>query len=210
MDFFLDGHTPPYSLWKPPSFYFPHEDAPPPYSEVVGNSFRLSEASNSLPALGSLMVQLGPPPGESSDNSGGALAVIGAIGGSFRRPCVPPRVPRNVTPEGAKGGEVALRSDEVYEDADATSDDLPPPYYPPTHPLNDLNRGSEVRAMGEAMPSCSEGACADADQLMQECACRAGESSCSLCAPPEQASTRNSVHQQPSGSPVRYVAVFGH
>ncbi|XP_071527124.1 uncharacterized protein [Panulirus ornatus] len=202
VDFFLDGHTPPYSLWKPPSFYFPHEDAPPPYSEVVGNSFRLSEASNSLPAFGSLMVQLGPPPGESSDSSGGALTVIGAIGGSIRRSCLPSRVPPSVSPEGAKGGEIALRSDEVYEDVDVTPDDLPPPYYPPTHPLNDLSHGSEVRVLGEAMPGCSEAACAAPGIAMQECVCRAGESNCSLCSPPEQAATRNAVHQQPS-SPVR-------
>nr|XP_053643577.1 integral membrane protein DGCR2/IDD-like isoform X2 [Cherax quadricarinatus] len=204
VDLFLDGHTPPYSLWKPPSFYFSHEDAPPPYSEVVGRSYRLPEASNSLPSLGPLMVQLGPPPGESSDNNGGALALIGAIGGSFRRPCSSSHAPHNVASEGAKGGQITLRSDEVYEDADGIPDDLPPPYYPPVQPLNDLNRGTEVRVVGETLPTCNN-ARGSVTAASQECACGAEDPSCSLCAPPAPTTSRNeeTMHQQPSTPPRR-------
>lgn len=137
VDFFLDGHTPPYSLWKPPSFYFPHEDAPPPYSEVVGNSYRMTQTSTSYPALGPLMVQLGSPTGESSEsNGGGALALIGAIGGGFRgSSCCSTQSPSRVTSTG-KRLEVALRSDEVYEDVDVTTEDLPPPYFPSSQPFS--------------------------------------------------------------------------
>lgn len=145
VDFFLDGHTPPYSLWKPPSFYFPHEDAPPPYSEVVGSSYRMTQSSSTYPALGPLMVQLGSPAGESSEtNSGGALALIGAIGGSFRgSPCSSTQSPARVTSAG-KRLEVALRSDEVYEDVDLTPEDLPPPYFPSTQPLNSQDQETVI------------------------------------------------------------------
>lgn len=137
VDFFLDGHTPPYSLWKPPSFYFPHEDAPPPYSEVVSSSYRMSQSSSSYPALGPLMVQLGSPAGESSEsNGGGALALIGAIGGGLRgSSCSSSQSPARVASPG-KRMEVALRSDEVYEDVDGTPEDLPPPYYPSSQPFS--------------------------------------------------------------------------
>lgn len=147
VDFFLDGQTPPYSLWKPPSFYFPHEDAPPPYSEVVESSFRMPQTSSSYPALGPLMVQLGPAAGESSDaNEGGALALIGAIGGSYRGPCTSTHPPSRAASSPAKHWDVTLRSDEVYEDVDVdvTPEDLPPPYYPPIHPLNNLDHNTEV------------------------------------------------------------------
>ncbi|XP_045591975.1 uncharacterized protein [Procambarus clarkii] len=203
VDFFLDGHTPPYSLWKPPSFYFPHEDAPPPYSEVVGSSYRLSEASNSLPALGPLMVQLGPPPGESSDTSGGALALIGAIGGSYRRPCSSSHTLHNIYSESAKGRHVALRSDEMYEEVDGIPEDLPPPYYPPVQPLNDLNRVSEARPVEEVVPVCNDAECSGV-AATQECVCGANDPSCSLCAVPEHDATSNDkTVQQPSVSPVR-------
>ncbi|KAG0709112.1 Integral membrane protein DGCR2/IDD [Chionoecetes opilio] len=146
VDFFLDGHTPPYSLWKPPSFYFPHEDAPPPYSEVVGNSYRLPQTSTSYPALGPLMVQLGPAQGESSDTNGGAgsLALIGAIADNFRSPCNSPQPPSRAAPNPAKHWEVSLRSDEVYEDIDVPPEDLPPPYYPPGQPLSNLDPSTEA------------------------------------------------------------------
>ena len=145
VNFFFDGHTPPYSLWKPPSFYFPHEDAPPPYSEVVGSSYRIPQTSTSYPALGPLMMQLGPAADESSDNNGGgALAIIGAIGGSFRGPCTSTQPPSRVGSNPTKQWEVALRSDEVYEDVDLTPEDLPPPYYPPTQPLNNLDHNTEA------------------------------------------------------------------
>lgn len=137
VDFFLDGHTPPYSLWKPPSFYFPHEDAPPPYSEVVSSSYRMAQTSTSYPALGPLVAQLGSPAGESSEGSGGgALALIGAIGGGFRgSPCSSAQSPVRGASTG-KRLEVALRSDEVYEDIDVTPEDLPPPYFPSSQPFN--------------------------------------------------------------------------
>ncbi|XP_050713345.1 uncharacterized protein LOC126996668 isoform X4 [Eriocheir sinensis] len=136
VDFFLDGHTPPYSLWKPPSFYFPHEDAPPPYSEVVSSSYR-TQTSTSYPALGPFMTQLGSPTGESSESSGGgALALIGAIGGGFRgTSCSSTQSPVRVASSG-KRLEVSLRSDEVYEDVDVTPDDLPPPYFPSSQPFS--------------------------------------------------------------------------
>lgn len=136
VDFFLDSHTPPYSLWKPPSFYFPHEDAPPPYSEVVSNSYR-TQTSTSYPALGPLVAQLGSPARESSESSGGgALALIGAIGGGFRESsCSSAQSPLRAASTG-KQWEVALRSDEVYEDVDVTPDDLPPPYFPSSQPFS--------------------------------------------------------------------------
>lgn len=145
VDFFLDGHTPPYSLWKPPSFYFPHEDAPPPYSEVVGNSYRMTQSSSSYPALGPLMVQLGSPAGESSEsNDGGALALIGAIGGGFRgSSCSSAQSPARVTSAG-KRLEVALRSDEVYEDVDVTPEDLPPPYFPSSQPFSSQDQEAVI------------------------------------------------------------------
>ncbi|KAK7086518.1 hypothetical protein SK128_015952 [Halocaridina rubra] len=144
VDFFLDGHTPPYSLWKPPSFYFPHEDAPPPYSEVVGSSYRLSE-SGTLPSLGPLLVQLGPSPGESSDGSNIPFRTQGS---NSTRIYSPSRGAANIS-NGA-----AIRSDEMYEDAARTPEDLPPPYGAPSEPLNDLNRGTETRnVVQEPMPS---------------------------------------------------------
>ncbi|XP_068248275.1 integral membrane protein DGCR2/IDD-like isoform X2 [Palaemon carinicauda] len=194
VDFFLDGHTPPYSLWKPPSFYFSYEDAPPPYSEVVGSSYRLSE-SGTFPALGPLMVQLGPSPGESSDGQG---VIVGASGSSFRRSRSPSRTPlnRNV---------VAIRSDEVYEDVNATPDELPPPYCPTAQPLNDLNQGIDVRAVGEQVATCSEVGCEGEGTM--ECSCSADEACCSLCSHSDSAAVRsNNAPQQEQAvnpSPVR-------
>ncbi|XP_042214959.1 uncharacterized protein LOC121861375 isoform X2 [Homarus americanus] len=199
VDFFLDGHTPPYSMWKPPSFYFPHEDAPPPYSEVVGSSYRLSEASNSL---GPFMVQLGPS-GESSDNNRGSIALIGAIGGGYRRPSSPSLSPHNITPEGAKGTGVTLRSDEMYEDGNPDMDG-PPPCYTSSQPLNDLNRGTDLRAVGEFVPAVSNDAagCSATAATTQECVC-GEDSSCNLCASHKHGASRNNnTVQQPSVSPI--------
>ncbi|XP_064118396.1 uncharacterized protein LOC135223665 isoform X3 [Macrobrachium nipponense] len=195
VDFFLDGHTPPYSLWKPPSFYFSYEDAPPPYSEVVGSSYRLSE-SGALPALGPLMVQLGPSPGESSDGQ----VIVGATGSTFRRTHSPSRTPlnRNV---------VAIRSDEVYEDVNATPSELPPPYCPTPQPLNDLNRGTDARPVGDQAASCSERGCEGEREGSIECSCSADDACCSLCSHSDSAVAGNSSapqqEQEVNPSPVR-------
>lgn len=188
-EFFLDSHTPPY-LWKPPSFYFPHDDAPPPYSEVVGSTYRLSETNGALSSLGPLMVQLGPPPGESSDGSAGVLPVVDGVSSSSSRMWHSPVAgasSQNI--EGAHGIDVTLRSDEVYEDHSGASGDLPPPYHAAAEPLNDLNRGTQTTAP-EPQPRCNETRCRTMGTPED------GPSSSSV-AEPTVCRNNNNVHQQP-------------
>ena len=103
---------------------------------------------------------------------------------------------------------VTIRSDEVYEDVDAgaTPDDLPPPYCPTAQPLNDLNRGTELRSARDQGASCSEVGCEREGSV--ECTCSAEEACCSLCSQSTSATAlNNNVIQQEaaalSHSPVR-------
>ncbi|XP_063612912.1 uncharacterized protein LOC134786298 [Penaeus indicus] len=189
-EFFVDSHTPPY-LWKPPSFYFPHDDAPPPYSEVVGSSYRLSETNGALPSLGPLMVQLGPPPGESSDLSDGVLPLVDGASSNGTRMWHSPVAgasTRNI--DGAHGIDVTLRSDEVYEDHSGIPSDLPPPYHAASEPLNDLNRGTQTNPL-EPQSRCNETRCR-ARTTPEE-----GPSSSSVPEPTVCRNNNNNVHQQP-------------
>ncbi|KAK4302503.1 hypothetical protein Pmani_025411 [Petrolisthes manimaculis] len=183
VDFFLDGRTPPYSLWKPPSFYYPHGDAPPPYSEVVANSYRPHEAGRPVPTLEPLVLQLGPATMQpTATPSPGALTLIGAIGGTFRSPCSTAQPPCCFSSLSAKGREVALRSDEIYEDVDSIPQDLPPPYYPPTQPISEPSQptrapcNTTITAINrEEEASCPE------REVSQVCVCEGKDSSCHLC-----------------------------
>lgn len=201
VDFFLDGQTPPYSLWKPPSFYFPHGDAPPPYSEVIANSYRPHEAGRPVSGMGPLMLQLGPSTMQpTSTPSPGALTLIGAIGGTFRSPCSSTQPPCCFSSLSAKGREVALRSDEIYEDVDSIPQDLPPPYSPPTQPINELcqptapSRTTVTQPVNEHRQSTAppnttaiiaanreEEASHPVQEASQVCVCEGNDPRCGLC-----------------------------
>lgn len=116
VDLFFETRTPPYALWKPPSFYFNYEDNPPPYSEVVGTSGYQSSS------LGPLTVQL---PRESSADQApiGIASQASAVAGMAQAASQLGTLERR---------ERVLRSDQIYEDNDQQIDILPnepaPPY----------------------------------------------------------------------------------
>lgn len=125
VDLFFESQTPPYALWKPPSFYFNYEDNPPPYSEVVGTS------GNQSSSLGPLTVQL---PRESSADQApiGIASQASAVAGMAQAASRLGTLERRERVGTLERRERVLRSDQVYEDNDQQRDILPnepaPPY----------------------------------------------------------------------------------